>query len=555
MSDVLQSFSNCFDPQRIYNKYTYSLEYVSCGKCAACVNRKANVQTARVRNEIKQHRYSVMFTLTYNNDSLPRMRAIMDANGKVQLMPVGRYADLCSYSPLNYFDEDVKDYSYYFDDSTFLPRIESEEVSYEFGVVCKRDVQNFMKRLRWWISKDKDFNNEDRKLRYYIASEYGPKTYRPHYHGVLFFDSERLLSKIKDFIVKSWGRFERKQGINRFVFRPFASVRLTYDYIKQCDPNTAFYVASYVAGNLDLPQVLQLRSTRPWHIQSKGPIIGCYKVDYPQVFSRISRGFVYDSVPVFDKSSGCTEIVDMVFSSSLLDSVWSKCFQYRNLSFDAKSFIYGFYSSHYDEWLEVVQAKADLSGCSLRSYLHRFPDESYRSYCLVNYSFEYELCNFEKDVSWYASKRAHEMCSRFDFSRYYGGTSNLHAYLMLFDKLLYLKQQLKLKSFYELQDRWIEVHGLESVFCAYPFFFEDLPNELPTVKGLDSKNFRLIRSIDKVSNFYRGRYLNRRYVDSCRESSFVSYGYWRAVQRQKFADKNKRKKLNNEEVNGYRRIY
>lgn len=50
-----------------------------------------------------------------------------------------------------------------------------------FPVVCKKDVQLFLKRLRkkWYGSKSGD-------LRYFIVSEYGPTTYRPHYHGILF---------------------------------------------------------------------------------------------------------------------------------------------------------------------------------------------------------------------------------------------------------------------------------------------------------------------------------------------------------------------------------
>ncbi len=69
--------------------------------------------------------------------------------------------------------------------------------------LVKKDVQNFLKRLR------KFYKNI--KFKYYVAGEYGPSTFRPHYHMILFgydfFDndlikisksifSHRILSKL-----------------------------------------------------------------------------------------------------------------------------------------------------------------------------------------------------------------------------------------------------------------------------------------------------------------------------------------------------------------------
>lgn len=56
--------------------------------------------------------------------------------------------------------------------------------------VNKRDVQLFHKRLR------KHFPSGD--MRYYLVSEYGDHTFRPHYHGLYFFKS----NYDKDFIYR-----------------------------------------------------------------------------------------------------------------------------------------------------------------------------------------------------------------------------------------------------------------------------------------------------------------------------------------------------------------
>ncbi len=52
-----------------------------------------------------------------------------------------------------------------------------------YNSVCREDIQKFMKRLRKSLCAryGKEF-----RVKYFICSEYGPKTLRPHYHGVIF---------------------------------------------------------------------------------------------------------------------------------------------------------------------------------------------------------------------------------------------------------------------------------------------------------------------------------------------------------------------------------
>lgn len=51
------------------------------------------------------------------------------------------------------------------------------------GILVKRDLQLFIKRLRQRVA-DKFPNNP--KLRFFAVGEYGPTTYRPHYHAIIF---------------------------------------------------------------------------------------------------------------------------------------------------------------------------------------------------------------------------------------------------------------------------------------------------------------------------------------------------------------------------------
>ena len=101
---------------------------VPCGKCAACIVSSANEWRVRLQIE-KEHCDNCYFvTLTYSDDTLP-IDVFTDSFGAKHIIPY----------------------------------------------VCKRDCQNFFKRLR------KRFENSE--IRYYLVSEYGPTTLRPHYHS------------------------------------------------------------------------------------------------------------------------------------------------------------------------------------------------------------------------------------------------------------------------------------------------------------------------------------------------------------------------------------
>lgn len=68
-------------------------------------------------------------------------------------------------------------------DSVF-PRTIRERPIMSFNSVRKKDVQDWLKRGRKRLSDD------GKNFTYFITAEYGPRTLRPHYHGILFGVSE-----------------------------------------------------------------------------------------------------------------------------------------------------------------------------------------------------------------------------------------------------------------------------------------------------------------------------------------------------------------------------
>ncbi|KGF34855.1 hypothetical protein [Hoylesella buccalis] len=576
----LKIVGNCLNPRKVYNPSLHGWMYCSCDKCTACLNQQATTLSNRVRAEIEQHKYSVFFTLTYDNEHLPKYEVFQDSNDVIQYHPIGRLVDdsssdmLSNSCPLNKYDsyENV----YQFDESTFVPPIENYENIYHFGVVSKKDVQNFLKRLRWRISKIPNITKDESKIRYYISSEYGPTTYRPHYHGVIFFDSKKILDKIKSLIVMSWGSFERLQGErNRFKFRPFARPALTADYIKLCDPNTAYYVASYVAGNAHLPEVLQLRETKPFHIQSKNPVIGSFKVDKQEILENINRGTYTVDKQIFDDKTGQFNTVSIPLPESTLSSIFRKCVGYSSLAYDAKLQLYSFYSIHFEEWknhlthdiyeLIIQENNQDAmqvfdgftSPNSLRvihHYLHVYPHLKYRSFLRKFHSHEYNKLDMDNDANWYASKNAYKQTQVLNFTKFYQHEDVIVSYLCLFDKYLLLRKMYTLKNFYELQDDLIKAVGVKSALLhCYPTIYEDVQSANGYVKS-----YKFGESCNNVISYVQ-RYvskhnllmkpINKTFEQSLYYQSFVNQ------QEQRLLKSTKQKKFNNSYINNQRLIY
>lgn len=103
---------------------------VPCGRCFNCQMNKASQWARRIMDEARMHDDNCFITLTYNEEHLPR-------------------------------------------------------VSDTQGTLVKRDLQNFMKRLRKALSPC--------KVRFFACGEYGEQYARPHYHIIGFGVSDRQI--------------------------------------------------------------------------------------------------------------------------------------------------------------------------------------------------------------------------------------------------------------------------------------------------------------------------------------------------------------------------
>lgn len=77
----------------------------------------------------------------------------------------------------------------------FLPLKINYETGEEYNSFDKKEVQKFMKRLRKM--------EQPNKIRFYLVSEYGEDTLRPHYHALIF-NISGSMDEIMLKVLKTW---------------------------------------------------------------------------------------------------------------------------------------------------------------------------------------------------------------------------------------------------------------------------------------------------------------------------------------------------------------
>ncbi len=245
--------TRCLHPRTVVNKYTHEPVLVSCGSCPSCILRRSGIQTNLLTSYSAQFRYVYFVTLTYAPCFLPTLEVSIletctDDIADVPCVP--DIDDLDAADPNTYlfgFRSVPRSASVKLKNSTVERTFKDPEICFTYGMkpkellsilgkinhnvphripyVCNRDLDLFLKRLRSYYP--------DEKLRYYAVSEYGPTSFRPHWHLLLFSNSDRFSQTVLENVSKAWsyGRCDAS------LSRGFA----------------ASYVASYVNSFVALP--------------------------------------------------------------------------------------------------------------------------------------------------------------------------------------------------------------------------------------------------------------------------------------------------------------
>lgn len=364
--------SSCYHPRIINNPYTHERLVVSCGKCPACRDARAAKWVERLNAERSTCNYGVFFTLDYAPEYVPTC-----------IYHDGYFLA----EPQKFMFQDKSGKTHYlkrdgmFEQAPYLGKkwlhvLEKSDYVIKYAPSC--DIQNFMKRLRKLIKS----NGINEKIRYYIVSEYGETTFRPHWHGLLFFNSSEIASRIKEFISTAW-KFSRRD------------LRLSF-----FETGCSSYVASYVNCLTQLPKYLQSSALRPKAFMSRRPYIGHNELSDEQV-----RQIFFSSSVTFVRPNRKTQQLDIVpLWRSFKDRYFPRCLQYRFLSSSGRYFLYDVsrFFEKYDDFETYCRRCVESGLC----------DEVTQIFKRI---YDVELYGLFKQI-WYTSKKALKLCNFFGVS-------------------------------------------------------------------------------------------------------------------------------------------
>ena len=244
--DLIKAVDHCQHRSFITNRYNGARIAVDCGQCDYCIHKKAQKASMRVKTAGSAFKYSYFVTLTYDNEHVPLMSCkvlhsdyedAIGISGDIhfgheyhKFIPVSEY-QCDDNSALRHiffeqvqgtvpFDREIKEYVPVKDNwflsmdaiRSFIYKTQSVDktdyfASEQYGrdnlipFLNYVDVQNYIKRLRKYLYKQL---GSYETLHFYAVGEYGPVHFRPHYHILLFTNSEEVSKVLRYCHDKSW---------------------------------------------------------------------------------------------------------------------------------------------------------------------------------------------------------------------------------------------------------------------------------------------------------------------------------------------------------------
>lgn len=311
--DLLKAADHCQHRSFITNRYTGARIAVDCGQCDYCIHKRAKKASMRVKTAGSAFKYSYFVTLTYDNEHIPLMNCkvlhseyddVLGISGDIHFsdehhiyIPVSEYQcdDISSLRHIFFeqvqgtvpYDREIKEYIPVKDNwflsmdaiRSFIHKTQAvDKTDYPASTQYGRDnlipflnyvdVQNYIKRLRKHLSLQL---GSYEPLHFYAVGEYGPIHFRPHYHLLLFTNSEKVAEVLRYCHAKSWklGRSDFQRAVG----------------------GASSYVASYVNSLCSAP--LLYRSCRSFKPRSRASLgffeKGCDFVEDDDPYAQIEQ--------------------------------------------------------------------------------------------------------------------------------------------------------------------------------------------------------------------------------------------------------------------------
>lgn len=424
---------DCLQPVRI--TIAGRVYKVPCRCCYACQLNARSHRVNRAQNIVGSG-YRALVTLTYDNEHLPVVYP--SGLGTVALFRGIGTNNFISYVPteLTYnSDELQRPVIHYSNGQTVLTTSRCQ------AVLWPQDLQKFLKRIR--ITLDRHFINTsyDSKIKFFAVGEYGPKSYRPHFHIIFSSSSIEVLLYLQQALHKAW---------------PYCSNKaLNFQFITgDCTQYVAGYVNGFNFGN----GLLSERKFRQFHRGSQQPLfeklekIKFSDEDCTQVLFS-TKGQSYESILSSDGSAyRCTD------ENKLCKFQIPKGFD--NLSPCQVIKLYDYYNKgQYDK--SVSDANLTLEGI------------------ISNRGFSYQNYNFYRCMDYF-------LTHGIEVTLCVNGVPR-ETIKVGFTKHTYVEFLYDIRSYFELsslKQRFASLHslGFENILFLYRDFLELLPTSLTKVQ-------------------------------------------------------------------------
>lgn len=371
--------TRCQNPRTVVNKYTHEPVVVSCVSCPSCILRRSGIQTNLLTSYSAQFRYVYFVTLTYAPCFLPTLEVSVvetctDDIADVSVVP--NINDLDARDPNTYlfgFRSVPRSASVKLKNSTVERTFKDPDVAFSYPMtskellsilnkvkhnvpnripyVCNRDLDLFLKRLRSYYP--------DEKLRYYAVSEYGPTSFRPHWHLLLFSNSERFSQTVLENVSKAWSYGRCDASLSRGFAAPyvasyvnsFVSLPDFYTQMPKVVRPKSFHSIGFTESNLfprkvritEIDEVADkclngVRVERDGYFRTVKPswayllrlfprFSGAIRQSSSNVYQLLSAAF---TAPERVIRSGCADLSCDPFNESSKQSILSFCKQYLN---------------------------------------------------------------------------------------------------------------------------------------------------------------------------------------------------------------------------------
>ena len=258
----------CTHGSIVTNKFTNYSFYAPCRHCVECQTDKAAQQFARMMcHTFDDKKFIVFVTLNYSNQFLPYVkcdelassRRKLDFNSfKIYRSCIRKVEGRNKKRAVIIPEETCLDTRYITSKTDKLCASSSFSLPQPIGdyipdrvagVAYSKDFTDFIKRFRVQFKRYYNIDLNHGVFSYYKVSEYGPTTFRPHFHALFFFPLTfaNKFDQIRRTIIATW---------------PFCSYRQIKRNIEVAN-KPQHYVSFYTVRPTNFPDFFKIRSISP----------------------------------------------------------------------------------------------------------------------------------------------------------------------------------------------------------------------------------------------------------------------------------------------------